>query len=183
MTEHNGSNALEGGIGGFLLGSLLSGNGGGLFGGGGNNGASTAFIQSEFNNLGSQVQGIGSAIQNTAANTINQFQHGAILGAINDNAKDAVAQGYQNTITGLQSNYALQKSICDLGTQMQLGFKDAQLQTAMQTNDIKDTVNAGFTRQLESDLAQSRHENYLHRFITPLQQQIANINVTVPKTP
>lgn len=194
MAETHGATAFEGGIGGFLLGALVNGGGNGLFGNNGGANGSTALLQSDLNNLSNQINGVNQNIQNTANNALNQSQHSAILGAIANNGKDAMVQGYQNTITSLQGQFAIEKSISDLGTQMQLGFKDTQLQTAlgfkdaqlqsaMQTCDIKDTVNAGFTRQLESDLAEARARLHMHEFVVPIQSQVANINVNSSSTP
>lgn len=173
MKDGHDGNTWAGAIGGFLLGNVLNGGG---FGGNGNNAATDA----QFANLGNQISSVNAGVNATANNITNQFQHSAILGALNANAKDAVAQGYQNTITSLQGQFAIEKSISDLGTQMQLGFKDAALQTALQGCDIKDTINTGFTRQMEANLLEANTRLRFHEFVTPLQQQIANINVVTP---
>lgn len=141
-----GMGALGGGVAGLLLGGLLSNNNGGLFGGGNNSNNDVQFdaIQSQINNLSSQLSGgdiqdsiarVSAEIGNVA--TAQAAANFTTLNSINGLGRDLVTNIHQSDLTQLNS-------FNNLSTSMLQGFNGSAMQVQNSTNQIiaQGTANA-----------------------------------------
>lgn len=141
-----GLGAVGGGVAGLILGSMLGNNGNGLFGSGNNANNDVQFdaIQSQINNLSSQlgtgdiqdsISKLSSEIGNVA--TAQASANFTTLSSINGLGRDLVTNIHQTDLTQLNS-------FNNLSTTMLQGFNSQAMQTQNATNQIiaQGTANA-----------------------------------------